>query len=212
MSEKDNRKASDILLDLENKVEVLIQVITSHDSNIKMLLNKVNEISRSNIKQQVPNVSKEEFPSFAPIAISDKPTSRTRSTRENVKISAIPAVQNSIQNANEQLDDKVREKPKNDGLVERKIPIMQRVCDDRGKDLFMADVIIYDEHQNQIQKIKTNAVGKYQTVLTPGKYKIHISKMDMNSNSKIESMQEIDINTNDKAISLPLASIKRTAV
>ena len=51
--DRENRKATDVLLDLESKVEMLLQIIRSQDLNIKLLSNKLNIVIEKIEKQPV---------------------------------------------------------------------------------------------------------------------------------------------------------------
>ena len=51
--DKEPRKATDVLLDLESKVEVLLQIVKSQDFNIKLLSNKLNLLMDKLDKQPV---------------------------------------------------------------------------------------------------------------------------------------------------------------
>jgi hypothetical protein len=54
MMEQEPRKATDVLLQLESKVDSLVTIIQTLDFNIKVLSNKLNEIMKSLDKQQAP--------------------------------------------------------------------------------------------------------------------------------------------------------------
>lgn len=91
---------------------------------------------------------------------------------------------------------------------ESKIPVGQRVVDGQGKDLFFANVNIYDIDNNVVGETKTNAVGKWQTYLPVGKFIIKIiSNTDKN---KIESSQVVEIQKEMKSLQLPIFSLKQS--
>lgn len=53
--EKEPRKATDVLLDLESKIETLLQIVRSQDLNIKLLSNKLNVlIDKAEKKPEAP--------------------------------------------------------------------------------------------------------------------------------------------------------------
>ncbi len=56
MSDVEPRKATEVLLDLEAKIEVLTSMIRSNDHLIKVLLNKVSTLTTAFEKAQVPSV------------------------------------------------------------------------------------------------------------------------------------------------------------
>lgn len=51
--ETEPRKATDVLLDLESKIEILLQIIRSQDLNIKLLSNKLNLVIEKLEKQPI---------------------------------------------------------------------------------------------------------------------------------------------------------------
>lgn len=84
----------------------------------------------------------------------------------------------------------------------KKIPVIQRVVDKNGKDVFMADVHILDLNDILILKLKTNAIGKWQAQLKPGDYKVKISKTDSLTMTKNEIIQNIKVNDVDNVFTL----------
>jgi hypothetical protein len=55
--EKEPRKATDVLLELESKIEVLLGIVKSQDLNIKILSNKLNTLMEKMDKQPAPVVA-----------------------------------------------------------------------------------------------------------------------------------------------------------
>jgi len=51
--EKEPRKATDIILNLESKVDILLSIVRSQDLNIKILSNKLNSIIEK-LEQEAP--------------------------------------------------------------------------------------------------------------------------------------------------------------
>lgn len=199
---KETRNATDILLSLEEKILLLIKTISAHDMNNKLILDRLNKLLAQN-QGALPVVTSskvETKPVEPPKVVQPSPPS-LKVSEEPVK----PRKQFTMQ----PLEGLAEEKTKKD--KSSKIPVGQRVTDNNGKDLFMADVVITDLETNDIvTKVKTNAVGKWQAYLSVGKYSVHISKIvDPNTLHKIESLQEIDINPQAKSLQLPVIIIKR---
>jgi len=92
---------------------------------------------------------------------------------------------------------------------DRKVPVMQRITDHTGKDLFMANITISTMDNEEVVKVKTNAAGKWQAQLRPGKYIVDMVKTDTATKNKIEGKQEITIHDSNSPITLPIAIIKR---
>jgi len=186
MSDQENqeRKATEILLSLEEKVNSLLKIISLYDFNTKLILDKINKISKILEKNPVEVKNKQVVQEFSqnPINISNSPII-------NTKPSAVVT----------------QEKKTASG---KKVPISQRITDDKGRDLFMADVLITDENNNEILKTKTNAVGKWQAHLPVGSYNVLISKIDSSKN-KIEVSQNISVSEKDEDLKLNTVIVKR---
>lgn len=191
-----DRKATDILIALEEKVLLLTKVVAANDMNNKLILDRLNKLLLISSGTQTPisNVQKSSevtqdrisVSGAPPLEISDTPT--TVSRRQSIP------------------DDKPLSSDKNLS----RIPVGQRITDSNGKDLFMADVVITNVVTNEIlNKSKTNAVGKWQAYLPIGKYAVHVIKTDHSTMNKIESLQEIEITPQMKSLQLPVAIIKR---
>lgn len=91
---------------------------------------------------------------------------------------------------------------------DRKIPVVQRITDKTGKDLFMAKISVMDENQQLVLETKTNASGKWQAHLKPGTYIVHIVKTDTATKQKIEAKQTITVNPVNGTMQLPVAIIR----
>lgn len=198
---KETRKASDVLVSLEEKIVLLIKTVSANDLNNKLILDRLNKLliqsSKNNITalevENKPVESNKIITPLTPIVeVSDKPVK--------------PRKQFTMQ----PIEEVAPVKDKKDKSIS-KIPVGQRVTDNNGKDLFMADVIITDLDTNEVvTKVKTNAVGKWQAYLSVGKYSVFVSKIvDPNTLHKIESMQEIEITPQAKSLQLPVIIIKR---
>jgi hypothetical protein len=198
---KDTRKVSDVLLSLEEKVLLLIKTVAANDLNNKLILDRLNKLlSQGNEGSAVP--LKVETKPAEPVKVIVPPTPMVEVSDEPIK----PRKQFTMQ----PIEEFAPAKNKKDKSAS-KIPVGQRVTDNNGKDLFMADVVITDLDTNEIvTKAKTNAVGKWQAYLSVGNYSVHISKIvDPNTLHKIESMQEIEITPQAKSLQLPVIIIKR---
>lgn len=196
---KDTRKVSDVLLSLEEKIILLTKTVAANDLNNRLILDRLNKLL-GNEGNTVP--LKVETKPAEPVKVVVPPASMVEVSDEPIK----PRKQFTMQ----PIEEVAPVKNKKDKSVS-KIPVGQRVTDNNGKDLFMADVVITDLDTNEvITKVKTNAVGKWQAYLSVGNYSVHISKIiDPNTLHKIESMQEIEITPQAKSLQLPVIIIKR---
>lgn len=201
----EDRKATEILLSLESKMETMIKVMSTYDMTIKILLDRVNKmhsyinsLQEEMIQEQLQKTKEEQFrPYDEPKRIfdinqddaipeSNAPIANIRSSRTNT----LP-VEKQTENS------------------EKKVPVTQRITDSNGKDLFIADVSVMTKNNELVVKAKTNTVGKWQAHLKPGDYIINVVKVDAATKKKIEAMQEITIPPTNGIFTLPTAIIKR---
>lgn len=224
VSEK--RKASDILLALEDKVSTLTKMMGVFDMNTKFLLDRINyvylyikQVQELDAQSQAPE-TKEAFPGEQnikmpqlPIQIMSSnnmiteetdPKGQRRTSRSGVY--SDPALTQPISAPKLQ----VQPQQISDQFSDKKVPVIQRVTDHTGKDIFMANVSILDENKAEVYNTKTNAVGKWQSLLKPGKYHINIVKTDTATKKTIETSQEINVVGNTGSVMiLPVMIIKR---
>jgi small nuclear ribonucleoprotein (snRNP)-like protein len=215
--EQPQRKATEILISLESKIDTLTKVMYSYDMNMKITLNRVNEIHSyiDGLKQEYADQIQQEntlpedkqiiqAPGEAIISQAEKPIVRGRVDRVDTakRDSYIPP---AIQE-----EQRISIPPSQQASnSDKKVPVVQRITDQTGKDLFMAEVSIFNLNKELVLKTKTSAVGKWQAILRPGKYIVNIVKTDTATKAKLEAQQEITITDSSSTIALPTAIIKR---
>lgn len=185
ITETETRKVSDILLSLEEKIIVLMKSISLNEMNNKLILDRLNKLVSQQITANKENI-------ITPIMVVDKPTPTTP-----IEMAKTPP--------------KLKRQPVNNQSAEKnksKIPVAQRITNAQGKDVFMADVEIYDDKNDLIEKIKTNTIGKWQAYLQPGNYIIKISKIiNPETKERLEKIQEIKIDAEMKSSQLSSFSL-----
>ena len=186
------------------KLDTMMKLIHNYDMNMKLTLDRVNRIysyidkiekeydnekassNQNNFVQEQKNIviEPEKF-------ISEINPDENIGQRRVARVPNQPGVENIL-------------------LSNKKVPIIQRVTDNTGKDLFMAEVRILDTNKELISKTKTTTAGKWQAHLQPGKYFINIVKNDSKSSSKFDSLQEVTIPDSSTTYNLPtIALIKK---
>lgn len=209
------RKASEILLELEEKVDALKNSVGLYNFNLNLILGTVNKtyallanLTNANVgagmvqKPQlppsapsvpaVPDLTKISVPEGASVDVATEFLGKRRTERDNVS----PGAPSLTPPASEIKSD-------------RKVPVMQRIQDNNKRDVFMAEVQIYSSNNELVSKSKTSATGKYQAQLVPGRYTVKISKVDPTTKKKAEAIQEIDVVNSDTTIMLPTFFIQR---
>lgn len=204
---KEQRKASDILLALETKVDNLVKIVSLYDMNIKLILDRVNKmhsyinmLQQEMLQEQIQTIPEDK-------RIIQSPTENLMTTEENPKGHRRVARTETYTQQPPITPPQQQKQPNTDS--ERKVPVVQRVTDHTGKDLFMAEVSILNTDKELAAKTKTNAAGKWQAYLKPGSYSVNIVKTDTQTKNKIEAMQDIMVGDSNNAITLPVMVIKR---
>ena len=67
----------------------------------------------------------------------------------------------------------------------------------------------FSHENNNTQKLKTNASGKWQSLLKPGNYRVHILKINNETKQKSEITQDIIVPNISGTLQLPVSVIKR---
>lgn len=223
----ENRKATDVIIELEAKVNLLVALLKSQDANIKILSNKLNAVMALLEKEQKkPYIEQaDRLPkmnnSFVPIneEVAVKVDSAPAGARRGGRIeSSVPdnnvfVMQDlTAKPTPEIIIPKQEEKTVQSASSERKvntISVHQRVVNDSNKSVFLAEVTILSLKDNtQVYSGKTNANGKWASNLEVGDYKIVISKRDNVSKEKKIFDQKIKIDGNTSVIELPNFIIK----
>lgn len=207
------RKATEILETIEQQVVVLTKMIYNQDMLLKIITDRTNKIFA-----YVDTIQKEydkdrELIATPPYFLNSDKEIITTSMDNFIPISEIPTItkrtNNVIENNNDVFKSAPIKQPSYSGGSERKIPVMQRITDQKGKDLFMAEVSLSDSNKNPVGKFKTNAAGKWQAHLKPGKYFIDVSKTNTVDKSLLKMNQEITVPDNATGIFvLPVAMMR----
>jgi hypothetical protein len=191
------RKATDVIASIEDKVNTLIKMVSVYDMNIKIILDRTNKI------YSYIEALKLEYGEPQEVNQNDKEI--VMSQEETVKVSDVPVIEKRSARTNPEIPQPNYEDPGGT----RKTPVVQRVSDSNGKDVFMAEVSIITAAGEQVSKTKTNAMGKWQSLLKPGEYIVNIGKTDAASKRKIEISQNVNIPVSKDTFVLPVVLMKR---
>lgn len=215
------RKASDILLSIEDKMNSLIKSMSVYDLNTKLMLSRINsiyayieqlkaeaELQPDQIDQGTIQVVAQEA-----IPITDVPTKDRRIGRVEppVQIPQRPATPQQMQTQAQPVPVQTPQNKKVNVPVssDRKVPVVQQLKYSTGGDVFMAEVSVANQDNELVHKTKTNAIGKWQAHLKPGKYYVSVVKTDTTTKKKIEALQELTIPNSEGTVNLPPAIIKK---
>jgi hypothetical protein len=158
------RKASDVILDLENKIEILIKKIDSQDLLLKAQHNKMNELFK--------------------ILLKEKPKQNIKIINPEISAPKIPKIKEEIKQEPILKIEDPKEEFKE--YTDQKFKITQRVLDSNGKPVYMAAVQMINLADNSIiARPLTKANGKFSIELPAGKYRFKYSKqIDLKSERK----------------------------
>ena len=205
----------------------LIKTMGVYDFNLKLVLERVNAVYHY-IEQlkveysQTPDQQSQDQQIIATseyvIPISNVPTPDRRMGRVEAAIQIptqpdtvvrVPAQQPNKQTMPVQVPQDSSKKTNVPVSPDKKVPVVQQLKYNTGGDVFMADVSIADKNNELVHKCKTNAMGKWQAYLKPGKYYVSVMKTDTTTKSKTEALQEITIPNSESTVNLPPAMIKK---
>ncbi len=223
MEDDNNRKATDVLLSIESKLESLLNHHKSQDLNLKILSNKINsfidslpsllESSKSNkapqqkITVEAVDTSRNiEVKSELPLYIENNPTGNRRVSRDHQEDKSDFKDYDLQKNSNSfpEISNK-KENPQETNFV---VQVTQRVTDKNQKSVFLAEVEVKDLSGNVIHKTRTNSVGKWSGTIKPGNYRIFINKKESSMKQKIEVSQDVNLDSSKSMVILPDLIIK----
>jgi hypothetical protein len=210
-----DRKASEVLLDLENRVSILAGLIQNIDNNVKLMLDRMNR------QAQVPR-AQQAVPQPPPQPEMWQPKRQMISAEapdlprpQTDKLVARP-VQEQPYELDEfgkpELMEEVVHRGKRrdlrqpaDSSQSKKVAVSQQVLFPDGKAIFLASVEILDERGQLVKQTRTNSQGRWLAPLDPGDYTVHILKR-MGADSKkppVELRFQVQIPESGRPVELP---------
>jgi hypothetical protein len=212
------QKATDILLELIEKVELLTALVKAQDFNIKILSNKlqstISKLEKLNnstpkespFKVEAADVTTENVDQELLMEMETSPKGFRKSSRHEVYtgkkpnpvLVKAPEPQIIVPMVEKESDEDFKEW--NEDVV---IPVTQRVLFPNGKSCFMAEVLVLTMDGQEVFKTKTNVAGKWNAPLKNGKYLIKIKKRESVSKSQMESSQTITVDGMFNPLELP---------
>lgn len=220
------RKATDILLEIESKLDKMMNVYKTLSFDIKILSNKLNSITNTNnLHNDTKHLVEIKQEDTLPIEISPEVSRRTSrpenysvsSADTNVVVPSLPAVKNVVNNNINNVTNDVenedaysfKEFKRSEPNLSSNVTIVQRIVDKNGKSLFLADVEIINPQDNSVKfKTRTNASGKWEAQVPPGNYNVMIKKREALTKGKIEVTQTINVDGNESLLNLDMLIVK----
>lgn len=249
------RKASDVLLSVEAKLDQLIAIYRGQDLVLKVLSNKLNSvievvenlktaknISMTTEKINIDNdLAQPNLLHDFPITMENNPTGFRRTSRPETydgeqqikqkptkqvvpgpkkqaaqptqdvqqekpiilpvqfpnyepEVKKLPGLESlKKKEVKKQTQQVAQDQERQPSVPGAKIPIEQRIVDENGKAIFLANIEIFNENNDLEYKTRTNGTGKWQASLGIGKYNVKITKQASVSKDKIDINQPISV-------------------
>lgn len=218
--EKEARKASDVLLVLESKLDNIIHLYRTQDLNIKILSNKLTllldkmsasentkfSISSDNATIQniiAPLPKSVKVNNLNSLSVEQSPTGFRRTSRpETFEDQEVSESQSKFTDYNP------NHPIKNDSVRSAASAVTQRVVDKNGKAIFLAEVEIVNMSDNVSFKTRTSGAGKWMAQLQPGNYKVFIRKLESLTKEKMEAIQTIYVDGSEPLTTLDALIVK----
>jgi hypothetical protein len=210
------RKASDVLLELERKVDLILGYLKTIDLNNKLILNRLNRDAAAGVVASSPPPKPSGLPRAEAFVDSSKSTLPSLPTMPERKVSGPPLtflsvssdsgvedptilkqeIQLELQPKGQRRDIRTPLEP------DKKVPVSQKVLYPDGKAVVLANVEIYNSAKELLKKTRTNNVGKWAATLDPGKYTIRVQKTGTNEKPAVERSFEVDIPVSEGSVDL----------
>jgi len=213
-----SRKASEVLLSLEQEIKKTNQYLTNIDMLLKNLSNRLGALERA-VSQPLTEEEQQYFaqPQKAPQKVPQK------APMPGLKSSVIKATDGTLGNVQEEEevdfpeynpdDLELENKPigrRRDARYpsgpsqEKKIPVQQQVLyENNNKNVCQAKVEVFNSNNELVGASKTNNSGKWTQQLIPGRYTISLSKKGTPVHPAVECSYSVDVLAGKKIVPLP---------
>jgi hypothetical protein len=201
------RKASDILLDLEGKVETSSKDLKTLALSVNILSNRVNQViellnalsNSANSDVVMPVVN--EMPQVqASIPISSE---------SSLKLDDYSKKDNFPRTQRQETFAPTNQVSTPPTTQSGKVATTQRITDNTGKAIFLANVEITDRNSGAVvYKGRTDGVGKWHASLPVGQHLVHITKSEALNKAKIDVSQNLVVDGSQNVLNLPVMIIK----
>lgn len=174
------RKVTDILIELESKIDELLRKVSSQDLLLKAQTIKINDFLNSNKKEQkkqiVPKITEAAVDPIIKVDIQQPPSQKVEEPVLEIK-------EPVLEKTNEEISSS-----------ESEFSITQRVIDSSGRAIYLAAIdVINLTTQEKIKRVTTKSNGKFSIKLVPGTYRFKISKQTNLRAPRIESIEDITV-------------------
>lgn len=180
------RKASEILLNVENQMSQLINLVNNQNLALKLISNKLAVIVSFLNKSPQPVI---DFPPATEVATEQPEPEIPKSPFPGIK----PGVVLNVKKSGEPTGSNRRGASRGNKDIVKKTAVVQKIVYQDGKAVGLANVDILDLDQNLLKKVRTNPAGKWATSIEPGQYFIQLFKRATTGQSDINAMYQIEV-------------------
>ena len=177
----DIKKASDVILEIDSKIDNLLNFFKNHDNNQKLIISRLDKIYKK--LEEMP-----EDRNFSSIA-QDLEQSIQKNSANEFEFVDVPSV-SDVSSAKKVLVHQTIKYPK---VNNKQLPVI------------LAKVNIYKEpglksnpQMKPLESCVTNANGIWEAELSPGTYYVHIVKPNTNTKPLVDVYNEIIVSSDSK--------------
>lgn len=198
----EDRKATDVILGIEKKVDEILSYVKNIDFKYNLILGKLSEKTAPSPPSSVGEVT---FPSFAPAPAAPSPFKASPDLKEKLRKAMEQAEDDALSDVPEvatQLEGKRRNLRQHGQTQMRQIPVEQRIVYADGKNVYMASVNISQIDGTLVTKTNTNQTGKWIAALPPGDYHVKVTKAGTQVKPKVELEYQVTVPNQDSRVEL----------
>lgn len=208
-----DRKASDILLNIEKNINNIEKLLKLQDFQQKLIIDNFNKFFKHlDQKETKTSVEEEKQPQQIKESLIDKKNKLMTIQRTQ------PQVSQNVESDNNNFNFKVNKqniatKPPENEIInktvsvndERQVPITQKLILFDGNPMVSAKVIIKNSNDEIVKTAETSASGRWQSSLVPGKYTINVS--GKHSGSMLEFNQSFEVPPTSSPLEIPAPKV-----
>ena len=186
------KKASELLLELEQKIDLILGYLKTSDLNYKLIIARLDKLA-SSINQPIATTPVK--PSMVPTVPQLTPRIAVPEFQE-VDENNLPIINEELQPQSGRRDQRTP------GQNKKKTQVQQKISYPDGKVVILANVEISDGAGQVVKQTRTNHAGKWSAALEPGKYLVKIYKPPTSNKPVVEQKFVVDIPASDTPLEL----------
>lgn len=198
MAEKTN---SELLLEIRTDVDRIKKSIELLNFQYSVILNRLNAIADGTAIPVKPNPAEKTYGSVTSVEnpppveqLQGADRSRRNASGQKFDFNDPPARPKDNEDV---VEDRTPVVPEHSA---RQVPVTQVLYTAQGKPMTLANIDIKDDKNNLIKKVRTNNVGRWNTLIPEGKYTLFVTRRY--NDEVVEFKQEVSIEYTGKPVNL----------